>query len=120
MTPPQVFDSRIDLGNVVVTPEIRCRFMEELPGTARSVHSHDGAAEVFLVLEGRVEFEIEGEAVVAGSGQMVWVPPFAKHTMRALDGPARLFLLVAPHREPSHTFFEADGTPNPVHGAWRD
>ena len=116
----RVFDSRSDLGNVVVTPEVRCRFIEELPGTARSVHSHDGAAEVFLVLEGRVEFEIEGEAIVVGPGQMVYVPPFAKHTLRALDERARLFLAVAPHREPSHTFFEEDGTSNPVHGAWRD
>jgi mannose-6-phosphate isomerase-like protein (cupin superfamily) len=115
-----VFDSRMDRGNVVVTPEIRCRFLEERPGTERSVHSHDGAAEVFVVLQGHVEFEIEGELVVADPGQMVYVPPFAKHTLRAIDETATLFLCVAPHCEPSHTFFDPDGTARPVHGAWRD
>jgi mannose-6-phosphate isomerase-like protein (cupin superfamily) len=116
----RVFDSRTDLGNVVVTAEVRCRFLEERPGTARSVHAHDGAAEVFVVLQGRVEFEVEGEAVVAGPGQMVYIAPFTKHTLRAIGEPARLFLCVAPHREPSHTFFDPDGTARPVHGAWRD
>ena len=120
MTTVQVFDSRTDLGNVVITPEIRCRLFEERPGTDRSIHSHDGAAEIFVVLQGRVEFEVEGEVIVADAGQLVYVAPFAKHTLRALDEPARLFLCVAPHREPSHTFFDSDGTPRPAHGAWRE
>jgi hypothetical protein len=51
---------------------------------------------------------------------MVYVAPFARHTLRAIDEPARLFLCVAPHREPSHTFFDPDGTARPAYGAWRD
>ena len=68
-----VYDYKEDLGNVVVTPQIRCRFMRELPDVPREWHCHDGASEVFLVLEGRVEFRIEDETCVAGPGQLVHV-----------------------------------------------
>jgi mannose-6-phosphate isomerase-like protein (cupin superfamily) len=116
-----VFDYKNDLGNVVITPQIRCRFMKELPNTPREWHCHDGASEVFLVLEGRVEFNVEGEICVAGPGQLVHVEPFRKHIMRALDDqPAYLYLSVSPHQEPSHTFFDTDGRPRPEYGAWRD
>ena len=55
----RVFNYKKDIGNIVVTPEIRCRFMIEPPDKEREFHYHEGAGEVFLVLEGRVEFTIE-------------------------------------------------------------
>jgi mannose-6-phosphate isomerase-like protein (cupin superfamily) len=116
-----VFDFKTDLGNVVVTSEIRCRFMKEMPHTAREWHCHDGAAEVFLVLEGEVEFRIEGRTCVAGPGQLVHVPPYHRHTLRALGpDPAYIYLSVSPHVEPSHTFFDDSNRAVPGYGAWRD
>ena len=35
--------------------------------------------------------------IVAEAGQLVYVAPFAKHTLRALDEPARLFLSASLH-----------------------
>jgi quercetin dioxygenase-like cupin family protein len=117
----RVVDSRNDLGNVVVTPEMRCRFMVEQPENQRRWHAHDGASEVFLVLEGTLEVSIESEVLTLTEGQLLHVPPYARHTLRAVgDGPARVFLVVSPHQEPSHTFFDEAGRAEPQHGAWRD
>lgn len=117
----RAFDYRTDEGNVVVTPEIRCRFMTEPPGdNKRSPHSHDGAGEVFIVLEGQVEFDIEGETVVAGPGQLVYCPPYFKHTFKVIgETPARLYLSVSPHKEPTHTVFDDEGHAKHIYGGWR-
>ena len=56
-----VYDYREDVMNVLVTPQIRSRFMRMEPGEGGGAHSHDLGHEVFLVLEGRAEFTIDGE-----------------------------------------------------------
>ena len=40
------------------------------PGQSAQRHSHDLGHEIFLILEGRVEFEIDGETEELGPGQM--------------------------------------------------
>ena len=54
----------------VVTPQIRSRFLKMEPGQSAQRHSHDLGHEIFLILEGRVEFEIDGEIEALGPGQM--------------------------------------------------
>ena len=121
MTPTRVFDYKTDLGTFIVTPEMRCRFHKELPKVAREVHSHDGSAEIFVVLEGAIELDVDGARTVVDAGKAAYVPPFAKHTIRALNGePAYIFMAVSPHKEPTHTYFAPDGTARPLYGAWRD
>ncbi|MFH1572349.1 MAG: cupin domain-containing protein, partial [Acidobacteriota bacterium] len=72
----EVYDYRKDIRNILVTPQIRARFMRmevgEVSGGQRPGrgHSHDLGQEVFLVLQGRAEFEIDGETKVLGPGQM--------------------------------------------------
>lgn len=120
--PVAIFDHREDLRNVVVTPEIRCRFMRLEPGTVTTSHSHDEAHEVFLVLSGQCEFNIEGERATAGPGQMVFCPAQEKHILSVVDSePVYLYLSVSPHREPTHTFYNEDGTRKPPRtGVWTD
>ena len=68
----EVFDYRTDNRNILVTPEIRARLMRievgELSGGNRPGrgHSHDLGHEVFLILQGQAEFEIDGETRVVG------------------------------------------------------
>ena len=50
--PLQVFDYRRDIKNVVITPEIRARFLRFEVGAVATRHSHDLGAEVFLILQG--------------------------------------------------------------------
>ena len=56
-----VYDYRSDVRNVLVTPQIRSRFLRMEPGEESGGHSHDLGHEVFLILQGRAEFTIEGE-----------------------------------------------------------
>ena len=61
--PFAVYDYRTDVRNVVILPDIRSRFLRMEPGEVGARHSHDLGQEVFLILEGECEFEIEGETV---------------------------------------------------------
>lgn len=99
-----VYDYRNDVRNVLVTPEIRSRFLRMEPGQEAALHSHDLGHEVFLVLEGRAAFEVEGETVVLGPGQMCAVLAHQAHRVRVVgDAPMTMYLSVTPHVQPTHT-----------------
>lgn len=105
-----VYDYRTDVRNVVITPEIRSRFMRMEPGTVAARHSHDLGHEVFLVLEGQAEFEIDGERAVLGPGQMCFARADQMHQVRVVGGkPMTLYLSVTPHIEPTHTRWDDRG-----------
>lgn len=105
-----VFDYRLDIRNLVITPEIRARFMRLDPGAVASRHSHDLGQEIFLVLEGRCEFEIEGERAVLGPGQLCVARTDQRHQVRTVgDEPMTMYLSVTPHIEPTHTFWDEGG-----------
>ena len=105
-----VYDYRTDVRNVLVTPQIRSRFLKMEPGQSAQLHSHDLGHEIFLILEGRVEFEIEGETEELGPGQMCVALADQPHTVRVLgDEPMTMYLSVTPHIHPTHTPRTADG-----------
>lgn len=106
----EVYDYRTDVRNVVISPEIRSRFMRMEPGTVAPSHTHDLGHEVFLVLEGQAEFEIAGEKAVLGPGQMCFARADEPHVVRVVgDKPMTLYLSVTPHLEPTHTRWSEDG-----------
>ncbi len=110
-----VYDYRTDVRNVVITPEIRSRFMRMEPGTVAARHSHDLGHEVFLVLEGQAEFEIDGERAVLGPGQMCFARADQMHQVRVVgDKPMTLYLSVTPHIEPTHTRWDDRGQKLPL------
>jgi len=112
--PFDVYDYRVDVRNVVITPEIRARFLRLEPGEVASRHSHDLGQEVFLVLEGRCEFEIEGERAVLGPGQMCFARADQLHRVRTVgDEPMTMYLSVTPHVEPTHTWWDDQGAKLP-------
>ena len=113
-----VYDYRTDVRNVLVTPQIRSRFMQMQPGQVKRIrpgqvsrsHSHDLGHEIFLVLEGKCEFEIDGESQVLGPGQMCIALVDQLHSLRAVgEEPMTLYLSVTPHIQPTHTRFDQDG-----------
>lgn len=108
--PFDVYDYRTDVRNVVVTPEIRARFLRMEPGAVAVRHSHDLGHEVFIVLEGRCEFEIEGERAVLEPGQMCFARANQLHQVRTVgDEPMTMYLSVTPHIEPTHTRWDMQG-----------
>ncbi len=105
-----VYDYRSDVRNVLVTPQIRSRFLKMEPGQSAQLHSHDLGHEIFLILEGRVEFEIDGETEELGPGQMCVALADQPHKVRVLgDEPMTMYLSVTPHIHPTHTPRTADG-----------
>ena len=104
----EVFDYRTDVRNVVIIPEIRARFIRMQPGQTNVPHSHDLGHEVFLVLEGKVEFEIAGQRAVVSPGQMCVAYRDELHAIRCVsDEPATFYISVTPHVEPTHTRWDA-------------
>jgi len=99
-----VYDYRTDIRNILVTPQIRSRFLRMQPGQVAQSHSHDLGHEVFLVLEGRCEFEIDGESRELGPGQMCVALANQIHSLRTMGyEPMTLYLSVTPHIQPTHT-----------------
>jgi quercetin dioxygenase-like cupin family protein len=118
--PIRVYDYRKDLQNLVVRPEGRARFRRVELGPVPQMHSHDLGVETFLVLEGNIEFNVEDDSVVCQPGQLISVPPRTRHAVRAVgERPGAIYLSVAPHVEPTHTFYDEHGSCLPPrYGSW--
>ena len=65
-----VYDYRKDIRNFLVTPQIRSRFYPMKVGQVDQRHTHDLGHEIFFILQGQAEFEIDGEKEVLGPGQL--------------------------------------------------
>ncbi len=106
----QVFDFRTDLKNVFISPEIRSRFVKMEPGEVSIRHSHDLGQEIFLVLQGEAEFEIDDHRTVLTAGQLCVAEIDEQHSITCLgDEPMIMYLSVTPHVEPTHTRWDDRG-----------
>ena len=113
--PFDVYDFRTDVRNVVITTEIRSRFLRMEPGYTAPRHSHDVGHEVFLVLDGQAEFEIDGDRAILGPGQMCFARAGQMHQVTVIgDRPMTMYLSVTPHLEPTHTFWDDHGRQLPA------
>lgn len=65
------------------------------PGFRLDPHLHRKHIETFYILEGEVEFTINGKPVVASAGTVVHVPPNTPHGIKA-DTPSRLLIVCSP------------------------
>lgn len=110
-----VYDYRTTNRNVLVTPEIRARLYHMKPGQVDSRHSHDLGHEVFLILEGQAEFNINGTKKVLGPGEMCVALVDEIHQVRNMlpDKPTIMYLSVTPHIQPTHTGRNDDDSPQP-------
>ena len=80
-------------------------------GQKAQLHSHKGAVEIFIFLDGECEITVGEETQVVGAGHAVYAGPNTPHTLKAVgDRPLKMFLFVSPNHEPTHTMIEADGT----------
>ena len=110
----KVYDYRSDIANLLVTPQIRCRFLKMAVGQFNAGHTHDLGHEIFLILQGRAEFEIDGERAVLGPGELCIALTDQYHTVRNVGADeVVMFLSVTPHVQPTHTFWNDDGSKQP-------
>jgi quercetin dioxygenase-like cupin family protein len=94
---------------VIVNPRLRAAFLQFEPGQPTLPHRHEHGDETFLVLQGQAEVTVETERRVLRPGELCVAARGQMHTVRSLgEVPARMFLVVAPNVEPTHTFAEGD------------
>ena len=102
--PLEIFDYRTDIRNLLVTPHIRSRFLRMEPGQVANRHSHALGHEIFLILQGRAHFEVDGEEAELGPGQLCVARVDEPHQVRVVgDEPMVMYLSVTPHVQPTHT-----------------
>jgi quercetin dioxygenase-like cupin family protein len=107
--PYTVFDYRRDIKNLFITPQIRGRFLQMEPGEVHARHSHDLGDELFLILDGQCDMEIDGQHEILGPGQACVAFAHQMHQARnAGDGPMTMYLSVTPHIEPTHTHYDQE------------
>jgi len=107
----EIFDYREDLKNLLVSPQIRARFLRIEPGEVHGMHSHDLGCEIFFVLQGHLHFYIDGDEQVVGPGQLCLTTTDQIHQVRNNgDEPVYMYLSVTPHIQPTHTGRDPDGT----------
>jgi len=75
------------------TEHVALSVLDLEPGVSGKEHSHDGQEEVYLVVEGGVEFDVGGEAVALDEGEALRVD--ADTTRQVHNGDERSRLVVA-------------------------
>jgi quercetin dioxygenase-like cupin family protein len=102
--------------NLLVTPEMRSRILKMEPGQGfNSRHSHDLGHEIFLILQGTAEFEIEGDIQTVETGQLCFAQTDEAHSVRVVgDEPVIMYLSVTPHILPTHTGRTPEGDAKPI------
>ena len=64
---------------------------------ALGLHRHDSHAETFYILNGALDFYVDGDWLRAAPGSLVHVPPGVPHACRvADDSPARMLMIFQP------------------------
>ena len=64
---------------------------------ALGLHRHDHHAETFYILEGVLDFYVDGEWLKAEAGSTLHVPPGVPHACRVADAtPARMLMIFQP------------------------
>jgi len=84
-------------GGPLVWPEGGAHLHGDPLGPIR--HAHDDAAEYYYILSGQCLVEVGSEERVAGTGDLVYIPPNAPHNLLGEVGgcDAWVFVLVAPN-----------------------
>jgi mannose-6-phosphate isomerase-like protein (cupin superfamily) len=76
------------------------------PGQATDRHYHAQTEEIYVLLDGEGEMEVEGDRRRVGPGDAILIPAGAWHQIRADDGAAVRFLCCcAPPYSDADTFF---------------
>jgi mannose-6-phosphate isomerase-like protein (cupin superfamily) len=76
------------------------------PGQATERHYHREAEEIYYVVEGEGELEIDGERRRVRPGDAALIPPGARHQIRADSGRLRFLCCCAPAYRHEDTFFD--------------
>jgi mannose-6-phosphate isomerase-like protein (cupin superfamily) len=77
---------------------------ELAPGQATQRHYHGATEEIYFLLEGTGEMEVDGNRRQVGPGDAILIPPGAWHQLRA-ETNLRMLCCCAPAYQDADTFF---------------
>jgi mannose-6-phosphate isomerase-like protein (cupin superfamily) len=66
------------------------------PGGSTERHLHATSEELYVILDGAGEMEIEGDRAPVAAGDVVLIPPGSRHQITATDGPLRFLCCCSP------------------------
>lgn len=75
-------------------------------GQATERHHHAETEEIYFLLDGSGEIEIDGERAAVGAGDAILIPPGARHTIRAGAAGCRFLCCCAPAYRHDDTFLD--------------
>ncbi|HEX4747290.1 MAG TPA: cupin domain-containing protein [Gaiellaceae bacterium] len=75
------------------------------PGASTRRHYHASSEEIYLLVEGGGELEVDGERRSVAAGDAVVIPPGASHRLTAGDRGARLLCCCVPPYSDEDTYF---------------
>jgi mannose-6-phosphate isomerase-like protein (cupin superfamily) len=77
------------------------------PEQATQRHYHVASEELYVVLDGSGEMEVDGERATVGPGDAILIPPGARHQITAsADAPLRFLCCCAPPYRHGDTYFD--------------
>jgi mannose-6-phosphate isomerase-like protein (cupin superfamily) len=76
------------------------------PGRATQRHYHARSEELYVLLEGEGEMEVDGATRGVGPGDAILIPPGAWHQITAAAAPLRFLCCCAPPYAHDDTFFD--------------
>ena len=98
--------SLLDRSNAPVTNQSLAEATIEA-GEATTRHHHRVSEEIYYLVEGAGEMEVDGDVRQVGPGDAVLIPPGAWHRIAATgDGPVRLLCACAPPWTADDTYFD--------------
>jgi mannose-6-phosphate isomerase-like protein (cupin superfamily) len=74
-------------------------------GQATDRHYHAQTEEIYVLLDGEAEMEVEGDRQRVGPGDAILIPAGAWHQIRAGEAPLRFLCCCAPPYSDADTFF---------------
>jgi quercetin dioxygenase-like cupin family protein len=82
----------------VLGQRMLCSFVSFAPHTEAPRHTH-AEEQAVIVLDGELEFELDGEVRTLRPGDVVLIPPWVPHGARTLDGGCRELDVFCPPRQ---------------------
>jgi len=76
------------------------------PGQSTERHYHARSEELYMLLEGEGEMEVDGTSSRVGPGDTILIPPGAWHQITAADAPLRFLCCCAPPYSHDDTYFD--------------
>ena len=75
------------------------------PRSTTRRHYHARSEEIYLVVEGGGELEVDGEVRAVGAGDAILIPPGSRHQLRAGDEGVRILCCCVPPYSDDDTLF---------------